>query len=107
MLLRWLRPLGTRLPYRPISLAEIVYLVEKNRLPPDVYGEVRTALHDGEHVFKEAPLTIEVVEAMWEISRTDIADMPDRIIAAMARHLGVPIISRDGRIRAAVLQTIW
>ncbi len=33
--------------------------------------------------------------------------MPDRIVAATAVYLGVPVISRDGRIRAANLQTVW
>jgi len=33
--------------------------------------------------------------------------MPDRIVAATAVHFGVPVISRDGRIRASSVQTIW
>jgi PIN domain nuclease of toxin-antitoxin system len=33
--------------------------------------------------------------------------MPDRVIAATAIHFDVPIISRDGRIRAANLKTVW
>jgi PIN domain nuclease of toxin-antitoxin system len=33
--------------------------------------------------------------------------MPDRIIAATAVSLQVPIISRDGYIRASAVQTIW
>jgi PIN domain nuclease of toxin-antitoxin system len=32
--------------------------------------------------------------------------MPDRIVAATALHLCVPILSCDGRIRSANLQTI-
>jgi len=37
-----------------ISLAEVVYLVEKNRLPPSAYEELMHALADPEHVFTEA-----------------------------------------------------
>jgi PIN domain nuclease of toxin-antitoxin system len=33
--------------------------------------------------------------------------MPDRIVAATALRFGVPIISRDGKIRASKLATIW
>jgi predicted nucleic acid-binding protein len=33
--------------------------------------------------------------------------MPDQIIAATAMHLGVPLISRDRRIKASSLATIW
>jgi len=38
---------------------------------------------------------------------TQIPDMPDRIIAATAVHLNVPIISRDGKIKLSDLDTIW
>jgi PIN domain nuclease of toxin-antitoxin system len=33
--------------------------------------------------------------------------MPDRIIAATALSLGVPVISRDGKIRTSAVETIW
>jgi PIN domain nuclease of toxin-antitoxin system len=32
---------------------------------------------------------------------------PDRIIAATAQFHGVPVLSRDGRTRAANIKTIW
>jgi PIN domain nuclease of toxin-antitoxin system len=35
------------------------------------------------------------------------ADMPDRIVAATAIHLGVPVLSRDSRIRGSMVQTVW
>ena len=91
----------------PISLAEIVYLVEKGRLPASAYDELREALNNPDFVLEEAPLTGEVVETMRRVPRVDIPDMPDRIVAATALHLGVPVISRDGRIRASNVQTVW
>ena len=39
-----------------ITLAELVYLVEKNRLPLSAYEELTQALADPEHVFTEAAL---------------------------------------------------
>jgi hypothetical protein len=33
--------------------------------------------------------------------------MPDRIVAATAIYLGVPVISRDGQIRASAIKTVW
>jgi PIN domain nuclease of toxin-antitoxin system len=36
-----------------ISLAEVVYLIEKNRLPQSAYDELTQALADPEHVFTE------------------------------------------------------
>jgi PIN domain nuclease of toxin-antitoxin system len=33
--------------------------------------------------------------------------MPDRIIAATAMHLGLPLISRDSKIQVSNVHTIW
>ena len=90
-----------------ISLAEVVYLVEKNRLPASAYADLKKALHDPDHVLQEAPVTSEIIDAMLEVPRADIPDMPDRIVAATAVYFGVPTISRDGRIRASNVQTVW
>ena len=59
------------------------------------------------HVLKEAPFTSQVVEAMWQVARAEVHDMPDRIIAATAVYLGLPVISRDRRIRASAVRPIW
>ena len=91
----------------PISLAEIVYLVEKNRLPASAYEDLKNALADPEYVIVEAPFNGEIVEAMLKVSRAEVPDMPDRIVAATGIHFGVPVISRDGRIRSSSVKTIW
>jgi|SRR5579871_2888060 len=98
---------GMRIMVSSISLAEIVYLTEKKRLPHNAYDDMKAALADAEHVFREAFLTVEVVDAMHQVPRNQVPDMPDRIVAATAVYLGVPVISRDGRIRGSHLQTIW
>lgn len=90
-----------------ISLAELVYLVEKGRLPQHAYDDLRAAMGNPQHVFHEAPFTAAVVDTMRQVSRSEIPDMPDRMISATAVHLGVPLISRDGRIRASTVRTIW
>lgn len=90
-----------------ISLAEVVYLIEKNRLPPSAYEELTQALADPEHVFTEAVFTAAIVQVMRQVSRAEVPDMPDRMVAATAVYFDVPVISRDRRIRAASLKTIW
>jgi len=90
-----------------VTLAEVVYLVDKGRLPRPAYDELSQALADPNHVFKEAAFTSAVVEAMWQVPRADVPDMPDRIVAATAVYLAVPVISRDRRIRVSNLQTVW
>lgn len=91
----------------PISLAEIVYLVEKNRVPASALDDLRSTLNNPNHVFKEAPFTGGIVNAMRQVPRESVPDLPDRIVAATALFLGVPALSKDGRIQASVVKTIW
>lgn len=98
---------GHDIALSPISLAEIVYLVEKNRLPVSAYEDLRVALADPEYVIEEAPFTADVVEALRQVPRAEVSDTPDRIVAATAVYLRVLVISRDGRIRSSNIQTVW
>jgi predicted nucleic acid-binding protein len=50
---------------------------------------------------------MEIIDAMRRVPREQVPDMPDRIVAATAIYFGVPVISRDGRIRSSDVQTIW
>jgi hypothetical protein len=54
-----------------------------------------------------APLDRSVADAFAFVSRSDVPDLPDRIVTATAVALGVPPISRAGKIRASQVQTIW
>jgi PIN domain nuclease of toxin-antitoxin system len=58
-------------------------------------------------VLAEIPINVSIVQTMTRIARDAIADMPDRIIAATALHLQVPLISRDATIQASSVETIW
>lgn len=97
---------GNKIAVSEVSLAEIVYWVEKARIPSSAFEDLLFAISDPEHVFQEAPFTADVVRSMQQIPRSQVPDMPDRMIAATALHLGVPAITRDGRIRATNLKTI-
>lgn len=91
----------------PISIAEIVYLVEKKRIHDSALKDLNAALENDNHVFKEAPFTKDVVKAMSQATREEVPDMPDRIVAATALYLGVPVISKDNRNRSSSVQSIW
>jgi len=71
------------------------------------YEDLLAALSDPEYVMEEAPFTAEVVEAMRQVPRAQVPDMPDRIVAATAAYLRVPVISRDGRIKSSNVRTVW
>lgn len=98
---------GQDIVVSPISLAEIVYLVEKNRLSASACEDLKNALADPEYVIEEGPFNGEIVEAMLKVTRADVPDMPDRIVVATAMYFGVPVISRDCRIRSSSVKTIW
>ena len=98
---------GLSIAVSTISLAEIVYLVEKGRLPASAYDDLRVILNDPTRVLKEIQVSAGVVEAMRRVPRDAVPDMPDRIVAATGVFLGVPVISRDGMIRASGIETIW
>jgi PIN domain nuclease of toxin-antitoxin system len=99
---------GECLIYIPtICLVEIIYLQEKGRIAPDLLTQLQTELTAGETGLLLANLTLAVTTALATIPRSAIPDMPDRIVAAMALHLGLPLISRDQRIQLSAIDTIW
>lgn len=90
-----------------ICLVEIVYLHEKGRISSNFKGMLDAILQAGTSGLVPIGLTVEIVYALSQVSRTDVPDMPDRIIAATALHMGLPLISRDGKIRLSGVNTIW
>ena len=62
---------------------------------------------DSAETLAEVPATRRIIAALLDISREAVPDMPDRVIAATALSLGVPLISRDRKIRESQIQTIW
>jgi PIN domain nuclease of toxin-antitoxin system len=97
----------TKIGLSTISLVEVIYLVEKHRLPVSAYDELKKALDNPDHILEEVPFTAEIAAVMRSVPRDAVPDMPDRIIAATGVFLGVPVISRDGLIRASSIETIW
>ncbi len=55
----------------------------------------------------DASRAFDYLFTMKQVVRADVPDMPDRIVAATAVYFGVPVISRDGKIRASNVQSIW
>lgn len=90
-----------------ICLVEITYLVEKGRLDTAVLPRLFTELDNPATSLALAPLDLGVVLALQDVSRLAVPDMPDRIIAATARHYCVPLVTRDRAIRASGIETVW
>ena len=90
-----------------MTLVEIVYLVEKGRIPRDTLERLLRLLSDPEDVLAEIPVDHAIAEAMRQVDRQQVPDLPDRVIAATAVHYQVPLISRDRKIQSAGFETIW
>lgn len=90
-----------------MCLVEMTYLQEKGRISPDLIARLDDELSRGTSGLVIFLLTAEVAKTISDVPRTDIPDMPDRIIAATALHLGLPLISRDRKIRLSAVETLW
>jgi|SRR5208282_784820 len=98
---------GRRVYVSAISVIEAVYLVERKRIPAAALERLRDALTDESSGLCIAPVDTFVADALEKIPRTVVPDMPDRIVAATALHLSVPLITRDRRLQSAGIKTIW
>lgn len=90
-----------------IVVVELRYLVEKRTITEDDYATVLTVLKDSMTVPTIAPLDLDTAGALSMVPRAIVPDMPDRIIAATALHLGLPLVTRDTRIRASSVIVVW
>jgi PIN domain nuclease of toxin-antitoxin system len=90
-----------------ICLVEIVYLAEKARINDAALPRLLSHLNDPATTLQVAALDLGVVRSLQEISRHDVPDMPDRIIAATAFFYGVPLVTIDCKIRSCGIETIW
>ena len=90
-----------------VCLVEVTYLVERGRLPAEASRLIGEALDAADTAFTLAPLSRAVADAVARVPRDVVPDMPDRIIAATALALGLPLVTRDAQIRASSVPTIW
>ena len=98
---------GDQIMIPSISLVELIYLVEKGRIPASSHTVLRSALDEPNGPFRLAPLDENVADAVHAIDRQLVPDLPDRVIAATALAWKLPLISRDSKIRLSQIQTIW
>jgi PIN domain nuclease of toxin-antitoxin system len=98
---------GHRIAVSAITPVEMVYLIEKGRIAAEALTRLATMLNDHKIPVDQYPVDLSIARTLSQVDRLEIPDMPDRIIAATALHLGVPVISRDGKIQTSMIKTIW
>jgi PIN domain nuclease of toxin-antitoxin system len=90
-----------------ISLVELTYLVEKGRLPAEARKRLVDVLAVPDGPYELASLDGRVASAVELVDRNLVPDLPDRVIAATALVWKAALVSRDRKIRASQIQTIW
>ena len=98
---------GDEVGFSSITLAEIVYLTERGRIPQGTVEHLLNAVDSELAVLIDLPFDRNVAETMQHVDRSQIPDLPDRIIAATALYYGVPLISRDRKIQLSSISTLW
>lgn len=91
-----------------ILLFELLYLVEKQKIPFDFHGFVST-LHRTKN-YRIEPLCLPIIERSLGIPRDRVKDPWDRLIAATAMYREFPLISQDRSLqslRLKGLKVIW
>ena len=90
-----------------ITIVAIVYLVEKGKIPESAFQRLTDKISADDSSLEIAPLDLSVSQKISSVPRDMVPDMPDRIIAATALSLNIPLITRDSRIRTLSIPTIW
>jgi predicted nucleic acid-binding protein len=86
-----------------ISLMEILYLSERNRISIDL-EEVLKKIREST-IYKVVSLSVEIISTA---KRIEFYELHDRMILATAKYLDIPIISPDEKfIEFPGIETIW
>jgi len=98
---------GNQVAFSSITLAEIVYLSERGRINSTTLDLLLREVESDDVLLVEIPFDRDIALSLRQVDRSQIPDLPERIIAATALYLNVPVISRDRRIQLSSIDTIW
>ncbi len=88
------------------SFLDLRYLVDSGRLSEQLLDDARSIV-DGD-AFIVVPLELRVLDKMAAVPRAKVPDPFDRIIAATALTLDLPLVSADEDIQGAIGdRVIW
>ena len=92
-----------------IVLVELVYLVEKGVVPRFRFDQLLVMLDGVNKSYAVTPLSQDIARTMIEtVPWSAVPELADRIIAATAVALNLPLLSKDPRHQnSGVVQTIW
>jgi PIN domain nuclease of toxin-antitoxin system len=89
------------------TAVELRYLADKGTVSQDEYRWYLMTLETSAAA-EVAPVDLDVARAVELVPRNDVPDPFDRMIAATAVALGVPLVTADRRLRKLdAVDTIW
>ncbi|OQY91656.1 MAG: hypothetical protein B6D41_09115 [Chloroflexi bacterium UTCFX4] len=91
-----------------IVLVELVFLLQRRRVPDSVLRQAFELSEDLGADIRVIPLDLAVAREVASFGPAAIPEMADRIVAATARVLQVPVLTADSEIAASKLvEVIW
>lgn len=84
---------------------ELLYLTEKKRILRS-FSSLIAAISSSRN-YRVEPLCLPIIRRAVDVPRDKVADPWDRIIAATALHMGLPLITRDQALGRAGLDVVW
>jgi len=91
-----------------IVLVEAIFLMQRRRIPEAQVSKLFELSEDAEASICVVPLNMAVAQAVSDFGPVTIPDMPDRIIAATARALNLPLITVDPIItESELVEVVW
>jgi PIN domain nuclease of toxin-antitoxin system len=101
------RAAGEPVHVSTVTIVELIYLVEKRRFPVSLLDGLLAELRRPAPELLVTPFDLAAADRMRQVSGAIVPDMPDRMIAATALSLGLPLVTRDRKIHASGMTVIW
>lgn len=92
-----------------ITIVEMLYLSEKNKIPGSIWDLFRKSMDSkANDSYQFVNLTAELSFSLSKVPRESVPELPDRIIAATALSMQLPLITKDEKLQNwEGIQTIW
>jgi PIN domain nuclease of toxin-antitoxin system len=91
-----------------IVIVETAFLIQRARLERSVIQNLLNLTEDPTDGIYLYPLNLGVVKALVNIGPAVIPELADRVIAATALHLNLPLLTTDAAIQTSnLIKTVW
>ncbi len=81
-----------------IALVEAIFLLQRQRVSKATVSQLLDLSEEADANLYIVPLDMMVIHAVLDFGPAAVTELPDRIIAATARAMGIPLITTDTAI---------